>query len=44
MLDSSEHRRNRPIGREQQERLRKDLSLSLAEKKSQPRRTPTRAR
>jgi len=44
MLDISEHRRSRPIGREQQEKPHKDLSPNLAEKKSQPRRTPTRAR
>tara|TARA_B110000285_G_C15060444_1_gene582061 strand:+ start:352 stop:486 length:135 start_codon:yes stop_codon:yes gene_type:complete len=44
MLDISEHRRSRPRGREQQERLRKGLSRNLVETRSQPRRTPTRAR
>jgi hypothetical protein len=44
MLDISEHRRSRPRGREQQEKLRKGLSHDLVETKNQPRRTLTRAR
>lgn len=44
MLDISELRRSRPIGREQQEKLHKDLGPSPEEKKSQPRRMPTRAK